>query len=220
MIEKVTRSQQDLMTQYLEQLSFLKKSSGGYDSGDFIEAKRIALILRILLHDGKTNKSLFSLLSVRSDVCFLSTSSLYDKRNLMSFSGLVKMQIEGDSSSLRASYMPLLGEMKRGRWLDFDSWWSEVIIVDQYGRKFTRRKLILEVADTDGGAHVDEKLKKDYADLTRSNSMGWFTVNQEKGKDKVEGSVKQIELASIRQIAYEFLESVEKRKLNFSSCSD
>jgi len=43
---------------------------------------------------------------------------------------------------------------------------------------FTRRKIVLELSDTDGGAHVDAGLKDDYFALSRDNSLGWFNTDK------------------------------------------
>lgn len=65
------------------------------------------------------------------------------------------------------------------------------------------------MANQDGGAHVDPSLDAKYAALTRSNSVGWMAsdgVRQEPLND--------IELHSVRQIAFEFLESFKDIDLN------
>jgi hypothetical protein len=73
---------------------------------------------------------------------------------------------------------------------------------------FTRKDLVLSIANQDGGAHVDPQLDEDYAGLTRKNSIGWVA--------EIDGKIIPNEsnpaLASIRQIAYKVLESL-KRKL-------
>lgn len=92
--------------------------------------------------------------------------------------------------------------------IKFVDWWNEpVFLKDQIGRKFCRRELVQNVSDTDGGAHVDPDLEEAYMDLSRNNSLGWvFSTGdiQEKFKGKPE-------LACIRQIAYETLQSIEDR---------
>jgi hypothetical protein len=56
----------------------------------------------------------------------------------------------------------------------------------------------------DGGAHVDPKLVDNYAALSRSNSFGWKLGLDGKGQDSM-----GIEFASVRQIRYEILRSLE-----------
>lgn len=83
------------------------------------------------------------------------------------------------------------------------NWWnSNKVIVNKNGLAFTRRKLILAVANTDGGAHVDSEFKEDYYGLSRLNSCGWIYF-----KDGVDYDLKSPVPASIRQIAHEVLET-------------
>lgn len=87
---------------------------------------------------------------------------------------------------------------------NFDDWWNEWVIVDHNKSAFSRKDLILNLANKDGGAHVDPKLDQDYANLTRNNSVGWT------GYDGIkEFPVTDIELYSVRQIAYELLHSLQ-----------
>jgi hypothetical protein len=63
---------------------------------------------------------------------------------------------------------------------------------------------VLNVADTDGGAHVDPELEEAYMAISRENSLGWFFSN---------GTVTapaggRPELACMRQIAHELLSTI------------
>src|SRR5690606_19081351 len=88
--------------------------------------------------------------------------------------------------------------------VDFQNWWdSKKIIVDGDKTVFTRRKLILELADTDGGAHVDEGLKNDYHKLTRQNSLRWFQVDKWGKSKAMDNPVPP----TIRQIAFETIQT-------------
>ena len=60
------------------------------------------------------------------------------------------------------------------------------------------------MADQEGGAHVDPKLDAAYADLNRHNTMALSYRFNER-----EGDFSGIQLASVRQIAYEILCSLE-----------
>ncbi len=72
--------------------------------------------------------------------------------------------------------------------------------------KFTRKDIILNVANKDGGAHVDPTLPEMYYELSRKNSIGWKLITDETVMDFSVGP----ELASIRQIAYEIIVTLEK----------
>jgi hypothetical protein len=75
------------------------------------------------------------------------------------------------------------------------------VLKDNQGRLFNRRELILNVANTDGGAHVDPELEEAYMDLSRNNSLAWVFADRNVEK-AFEG---RPELACMRQIAHELL---------------
>lgn len=88
----------------------------------------------------------------------------------------------------------------------FDNWWARLIIYeDNKSNTFTRKDLVLVVANKEGGAHVDPYLDQAYADLSRFNSLGWklFVYGEEKDFNNT------LILPSIRQIAHEVLKTLK-----------
>jgi hypothetical protein len=83
----------------------------------------------------------------------------------------------------------------------FDVWWSATILADLQRRLISRKELVLTAANQDGGVHVDPKLDRTYADLSKNNSLGWQTGSPERGWRTIGG----VERASLRQIAHEVL---------------
>jgi hypothetical protein len=182
-----------------EQIAFLKASCEAYDNGVEAEAKRLASTLRLLLHDKGKSTSLLSQSSLKS-IDFVNTAYPIVQENKVGHHGLVS-QCMPPGAEVR--FMPFLDQYPSealGK-SSFDDWWTQTVIVDRNGASFSRSRLVLEIADTDGGAHVDPTLKDDYAKLSRENSLGW-----------VQGSAQPIlavELASARQIAHELLKSLD-----------
>ena len=89
--------------------------------------------------------------------------------------------------------------------LFFREWWNKIVFVDNKKRNFTRRDLVLIVANKDGGSHVDAKLPKKYIDLIKNNSLGWeYSVNNQQPKP-IETNAAYV---AIRQIAYEIVQSL------------
>jgi hypothetical protein len=88
----------------------------------------------------------------------------------------------------------------------FNKWWEEVVIKDKTGTLFSRRDLVLAMANQEGGAHVDPHLDEQYARLTRFNSQGWRvrTVGTVRPPDN------SLVAANVRQIAHEVLVSIEQ----------
>lgn len=96
--------------------------------------------------------------------------------------------------------------------IPFVDWWNDPVLKDNRGRTFCRRELVLNVADTDGGAHVDPELEEAYMAISRENSLGWV-FRTGGGDAALEG---RPELACMRQIAHELLTTIHKFVPEFS----
>jgi hypothetical protein len=210
---KVPLTQDDLLVQLEDQINFLVKSAVEYDKGHEAEAKRMAVSIRILLHDTGSSISLLRQLGVKSasgteatDMPFADTSRDYDPHNLLevhhSFNGLVTMLVGGSGTR----YLAPLSQPSHGRILKstFPDWWNKVVYIDMNRENFTRRDLVLAVTNKDGGAHVDPELDQRYADFSRNNSLGWVLSKNGVEHAPLIGPV----YPSIRQIAHELLLSL------------
>jgi hypothetical protein len=139
-------------------------------------------------------------------ILFCETAYDYDPRKyFLSFHGLVMMKV----NSSGGEYVPRCAVPPKPRgeplkFVTFDQWWNKVVVVDATKTEFTRRRLVLVMTDQEGGAHVDPKLDAAYADLNRHNTMALSYRFNER-----EGDFSGIQLASVRQIAYEILRSLE-----------
>ena len=126
-------------------------------------------------------------------------------KNLMSHHGLVGLKI-GNSEG---SYFAPLGERmpdSPNKYVFFPNWWNKVVIVDSKKSQFSRRELILALANKDGGGHVDAMLDDKYANLSRNNSIGWIFSN-----GTVDAPMEGVELFSARQIAFEVSASIDRQ---------
>ncbi|WP_143462359.1 hypothetical protein [Levilactobacillus enshiensis] len=166
---KYVFSRNQLLTQLFDQMDFITNSNALYDSGKLNEGKRIATAIRVLLHDTQKSKSLFRLLNLKGNFLFVSTSGMYSVRNLLPQFPLLGVEFDEHG----ASYVPkgdkLLNEAML---LSFEDWWNQIIF-DDNNFKLSRRNIILDVANQDGGAHVDTELKESYGALGYQNSLGW-----------------------------------------------
>ena len=206
-MEKVKQSKKELLSHLEDIVGFIEASSIAFDVGKTGEAKRLAVSIRVLLHDTNNSKSLLGLLGWKDGHSFLNSAIPYDARNLVSHHGLVGLRIGGDTGG---SYHAPLGDGPPSRpykYVKFPDWWNENVIVDSKKQKFNRRELILSLSNKDGGAHVDPELDESYANLTRNNSVGWITSN-----GAGEEPLMDVEKHSVRQIAYEVMESIARMK--------
>jgi hypothetical protein len=84
------------------------------------------------------------------------------------------------------------------------------IITDSAGADFTRKDLVLALANQDGGAHVDPALNEAYEALSQSNSLGWMAGVPSGAGDADTSSVPMGSPvpANVRQIAWELERSL------------
>jgi hypothetical protein len=200
---KVKRPKEDLERQLREQAAFLRRSAAAYDQGFEGEAKRLATVIRVLLHDTSQSKSLLSQLRLKELMLYEDTSLEIRADNLLPTIGLAVMEITRDEmGTTTARYVAPLGELNIDRRHDpksFSRWWETPVSKDKAGNRFSRKKLVLTASNQEGGAHIDPELDAAYDALSRQNSMGWI-VKSPTGEGP---PLNDVALASIRQIAFE-----------------
>jgi hypothetical protein len=208
--KRIRLNQQELNNALQEQLKSLHKSCESFDDqGEVSEANHIAVSLRILWHSKGQSKGLVSQLNLGDDVfdtAFIVPPSFTtvgvpapssDERRLIAIGG-------------NKAYVPLFDNGPAGIYkTPFIQWWEGNVLSDSEGHKFTRKSLVLNVADTDGGAHVDPTLDSDYYSLTRKGSFGVVRVVPTKDP-KI---FKRVETPSpvavtLRQIGHETLKTL------------
>ena len=196
---KIAQSQADLETHLVEQVDFLISSAQAYDQGTTAEAKRLALSLRVLLHETASSHSLLRQVGLRVRK-FVDSAKDVVVGNLLTHSPLVALNVRF------GHFVPLLdSEYFETSFSDFDPWWSRTIFVDKEGHELSRKDIVLFMANQDGGAHVDPGLEARYRALSRDNSLGWEHQNKRSGLTMpVSGS----ERAAVRQIAHEVLKTL------------
>jgi hypothetical protein len=105
----------------------------------------------------------------------------------------------------------------------FSFWW-ETPLIQGDSNIISRRELIGIMSDQDGGAHVDPSLDILYSDLTlNDNGLQWATGENMPEPtmtswydQPLESAKSNIAAASVRQIAYEVLETLNKYVSNES----
>jgi hypothetical protein len=234
------RPPEELCEQLREQYGFLRRSADAYDSGFEGEAARLAVTLRVLLHDGGSSRSLLGQLQVKDTLRFEDTA-LHPSPTLVQKAGLVMIQFTTRTEVRHVAPLGDLPPLRIHPPLPFEPWWTGRVIEGSQGRIYSRRDLVLTMANQDGGAHVDPDLDADYAALRR-DSLG-VTHNPGSGgsgeSDAVPDSVElafalqvgpdgrrpdvsesirtgnpaqgNVARATIRQIAYEVQKTMERR---------
>ncbi len=92
--------------------------------------------------------------------------------NMASYHGLVGIKV----SSQAAMFFPWLDDGPPFPVLEstFQEWWSRYVLRDHDGARFTRKDLVLTLANKEGGAHVDPELEREYVRLSRENSLQYY----------------------------------------------
>ena len=173
---------QYLRERFEEQRLFLSKSIKEFVSGDLAEAVRIAITIRVLVHETGSSKSLLGQLTPNYlDLKILDRAPVREETHelphgtqsvvVMSVPISVKMNAEGvflnldlDVAAYQASIL--------GKW-----WGRHSLILPGLGG-FSRKEIVRGLADKEGGAHVDTDINPKYQQLLDSKSLqlGW---NQE-----------------------------------------
>lgn len=198
----VGQTQEELKRHLSDNVRFLRASAASFDEGFFGEAKRLATTIRVLVHDTRSSHSLLGLMAIKEQLAYVNAANPHDPSNLLAHHGLVGLRFGPEG----VRYFAPLGDGPPSRQrpkASFNEWWDEKVIVDYTGGVFSRKDLVLTLANKDGGAHVDPKLDATYAALTRKNSLGWIASDA-----NGERPMEDVELHSVRQIAYELFQTL------------
>lgn len=209
---KIQRSADDLQQQLDIQLEKLRFLNSHFDAGEEHLSTEIAVKLRILLSDTRQNTSLLKKLEIKDNLQLIDTAGEFDPLNLATSYNLINIRLDIKSDGKgnvqnTAQYEPKIERFGGNtRLLPFDKWWSMTVICDSERRELSRKDLVLDLADQDGGAHVDSSLTDHYHDLSRQNSLAWQLVVDGKNQTAPMGNPAP---ACIRQISYELLRSFD-----------
>jgi hypothetical protein len=205
---RIKLSKTDLEKHLKQQISFLVTSCQEYDQGKHHEAKRIATILRTLFHKTRSCKPLLGQLQIQRTQ-WVDTATAFDPQNLNSHLGLTRYEF----TTGRLPCLVPKGSQEENNTLPFDAWWSRPVVVsvqEEDKKYYSRQNLVLNVAETDGGAHVDAGLDEIYYDLSRQNGLGINAIYKGEKYPLI-----YPELPCLRQIGHEVLLTLKRSKPAF-----
>jgi hypothetical protein len=134
-------------------IGFLRTSSANFDSGQEDEALRLATSMRVIFHDTNKSTSLLSHLQLKGTKMLSSSRGHGDWKDYLAH--------EINLASSRPIVMkPLLGD--KFAEVPLVDWWEKESIFVHKGTPYTRKRIILSLANKDGGTHVDAKLEAYY----------------------------------------------------------
>jgi hypothetical protein len=182
----------DLRAQLKRQLDFISRSCDSFDRGYADEGIRIAVALRILLHDTGRSTSLLTLLGAKVVPLLSTVSEIFARAVFADSTGFLKIDSHGKSS-----LVPKLDQARLNYFVPRNVWWNQLVYVRGEIR-IRRRDIILTAADKDGGAHVDPVLTRE-----ELRSGGWSAIDA----DGQETRIEQQQFIFLRQAGYEILNS-------------
>lgn len=174
-----------------QQIGYLEKSARDYDSGDASEGPRMATALRVLFHDTNSSHSLMKQIGLKENLKFVDTSIsnttvFVNRPNIrmeveyedgrtgfvsMGQDGLVDIFMDGTDSYYVASikHVP-----ERSYRLKFNNWWNDEIMDIPVGHRYSRKRLVLAMTNTGGGAHIDPRgVAIEYQNFTLNGFIAW-----------------------------------------------
>lgn len=183
-------------------LKFIAKSCEEYDRGQFDEALRISVSLRVLFHDTKMSKSVLSHLKVKDNIQLASTFGYEERLSLLDAGAIdwhtaLPIMLASNGAQVPLNSWDIVCEKIVGEWWNEEVWRED-------GEKYTRKDIVLSAANQDGGAHVDANPSFKTIKFRQGPSVK-IKINGVSVPDVMENHHYRI----LRQIAYEVLNSKE-----------
>lgn len=180
------------------QLEYLRRSCELYDAGHLDEAVRLAVVIRNLVHDTEKSKSLLLQMRVKEHVKLVTSFGLSEKLpgnfKPVSILPLFVSSAEGGTSApFHLPIPPILITVKE--------WWEEVVWMQK--STLTRKKIILDTAHKEGGAHVQTVAPEIIQELRQGLSQ----VSSLKINGVEVGTPENHHLILLRQFAHELFNS-------------
>lgn len=208
---RVSRNPNELEAHLKKQVGFLRNSCALYDSGQASEAERIALTLRVLLHHQGSSRSLLVQLGLRETLLFHDVMGECPSSLEPPDSGRDTFMVRFGAGGLRIGggvpeYVPNLGKPVRS--IPFNDWWEQILIIRSLeGINLSRRDIVLDVANTDGGGHVDATIPGNYAAVARNEAFIGRIMSSQRGE--LQPCNNPIH-PSLRQIAHEVIGTLQE----------
>jgi hypothetical protein len=192
--DKPRRTPEDLTEAFRRRVRLLRSAASGFDAGDEDQGYILAIHLRLLLHDPDVPRpgrphapSLLEQLGEKDRLRFPDSvwrplpPDVPDKPEMRAaiikpFDGpwMIKLTTGPEGGARLAA--PLGGPIDWSMPVhDFSTWWGMRCGNDARGNMFSRRDLVLDVANLDG-AHAAPILTEKYVALTRDGSLGIGSV--------------------------------------------
>jgi hypothetical protein len=190
---RLRKTKEELEFSLVQQLHLLRKACGGgfSDPWDFTEAINVAARVRVLVHHHGQSNSLLGQLGLRTGP-YLNT--------LGPGNTLVIPSAFGPFPRFLAPYDPPWREKDL---IELGDWWEDSEL-NVGGFVTSRKKLILTIANQDGGAHADADTEDWVLYLRRYHTTGWHHTHEDGTREPMLGW----EYGTVRAIGFELVWSL------------
>jgi hypothetical protein len=164
-----------------EQRHLLRKSITEFAAGDLAEGVRIAIATRILVHETGNSKPLLKQLTPNYLELKILDRALRKEDQPSGSRGVVIMSVPiSVKITDKGVYLNPDLDVEAYEYSFVGKWWTRPCLLLPGLGGFSRREIVLGLADKEGGAHVDVNLPERYQLLLASKQLqiGW-------GKDEV-----------------------------------
>lgn len=202
------RDRADLMRKVREEVELLRVLGATFDSGHRVAAYALATTIRVLVHDTTSSHALLAQLGELSTMQFRDTSLPMDLSGPINTNGglvLLTKRTDGDAAWAPLCEAPTPASAPRPRDIAFQPWWGNDVLSDSQGTRWSRRRMVLAIANQEGGAHIDPSQPVDVHAIEEENSMGFGYSDPIAGDRPMSTGPL---LSAIRQIAYELEQSI------------
>ena len=219
---KRSRTPEEINNSFNHQCDYLYRSCRAFDAGQENEALRLSTTLRVLLHQTPKSNSLLNQMGKLRTLDYVDSGvrrDLFTKIvNQDASPGFVYNYKPADTGLVISSFIgnefKFIAPLVKNRFnpndpkfhcivptRKYSEWWEDKFIEVSNDHSFSRKDIVLALANKEGGAHLDPDIEAKFDDLFR-DSMGMWG-----GSDNIEfQSVKpNIAYATVRQIAYEIM---------------
>lgn len=201
----------ELKEHFDEQVKLILNGIKSFDLWNIEEAKNLVMRLRLFLHEW-TWESLLKQIWVKDRLKYYD-SSLDRIENPMvqiefsPYAGLIQFVVWNDKVFAILDWNP------KAKRISFDDRWNGTIFIDTNWTKFSRKDIVIDMANKDGWWHITLNLNEEYRNITRNWSIG-IQIRDDENWYK---SVKKLEYIAIRQITHELLKSMfHEYKFNYT----
>ncbi len=207
-MQAYSRDRADLIRKVREQVELLHVLGATFDSGHRVAAYPLATSIRVLVHDTTRSHALLAQLGELSTMQFRDTSLPMDMSGPIKTNGglvILTKTAEGDAVWAPLWEAPAPASAAEPRDIAFQPWWGNNVLSNSQGTLWSRRRMVLAIANQEGGAHIDPSQPVDVRAIEEENSMGFGYSDPIAGDRPMSTGPL---LPAIRQVAYELEQSI------------